>query len=83
MKLDDFLAEPTKPIRCFCCKNSELNATIVAYLDKLRSGQTRVSLTRLHQGYLLPNFGGPKHVTSVANHVRSCLSRNPMTGESL
>lgn len=83
--LDHFLemAKLERSGKCTCCQNAELAAVIVEFLDKLASGETRVTLHHLHRHYLVPRFGKPKHAASVRNHVRECLKRDHCTGRPL
>ena len=84
--LDQFLEEvaaAAPQTRCVCCNNAELAAVIVEFLDKLKNGETSVTLGYFHQHYLVPRFKKPKWACSVRDHVRCCLRRDCKTGEPL
>lgn len=68
---------------CICCANEKLAADVVAYLDRLAAGKTEVPFTYLHEKYVIPTYGRPRHVTSLYNHVRVCLRRDRNTGQPL
>lgn len=69
--------------RCLCCSNEKLAADIVAYLDKLAAGKTEVPLAYLHENYVAPTYGRPRHVDTLYRHVRVCLRRDKNTGQPL
>lgn len=84
--LDDFLAQrKATPLetRCICCKNEELAADILRWLNLLERGETEVPLHCLFYKHLQPKYKRPKHVSSARSHITNCLRRSAQTGKPL
>ncbi len=87
--LEDFLSSNsdarvnTGGRSCICCANEKLAADVVAYLDKLASGKTEIPITYFHERYVIPTYDQPRQVNSLYRHVRRCLKRDRITGDSL
>jgi len=82
-KLRKFLSNAPVRRGCSICANEELTATIDAHLDMLRDGETSISLSYVHEHFIIPEFGKPLSYDTIRAHVRRCLKRAPATGESL
>lgn len=81
-RLDDFLDQQGLSHSCVVCESKTIANTVLEYLDRLASGTTTCSINKLHIG-LLVELGGPRSLTTVLRHVRSCLKRDPKTGHPL
>lgn len=74
--LDEFLKNAgTRPsTRCSICKNAELAAEVVRYLDGHDSGEIPYTLN-----YMWANFFGPEYgvrsLNTLRNHIRIHLGR--------
>lgn len=82
--LEEFLAKVPGGHRCKVCAASEVDAIIVAHLDKLAAHETVITLRYIHQNLLVPNYpDAPSAADTIRNHVRRCLNRDPKTGKAL
>ncbi len=82
-QLKEFLDNAETGRRCVVCRHEEVADIIEAHLDLLKSGKSKISLSQVHSGLILPAYGVPKGMDTVRSHVRRCLKRDPATGESL
>lgn len=82
--LDTFLesAEKKEP-QCAYCKNDKLREELEKFMVKKAKRETTVSLTDLHENYLVPTFHTLKHTRKLINHVRNCMNRDHRTGRLL
>ena len=80
--LSEFLAQNEPPSRCATCNNRVVADLIVAHLDKLAAGETRVTLSYVHE-HLLVAHGAVNTYSCIRRHVNRCLNRNSRTGKPL
>ena len=80
--LTEFLSTVKGTRRCSVCRNPAIAEIVEAHLDKLRDGETSVTLRYVHDRLLL-ELGGPKSWETIHSHSRRCLRRDPSTGEEL
>ena len=80
--LTTFLAKERQN-RCSVCANEAVAEIIEQHLDLLYHNKTTITLNAVYDGLLFPQFGHPKTMDTVRNHVRKCLNRDPATGAEL
>lgn len=71
------------PKRNAVASNPRLAEAVAYCLDKIRSGELRISLSRLYNEKLRAAFNGPRAFDTVKTYVRLFLRRDFITGEDL
>jgi hypothetical protein len=83
-KLNEFLSkEPQVRTRCSICANDEIAEVVESHLKKLRVGSTAVTMKRVYDGLIFPQWEHPKSFDTIRAHVKKCMRRNIRTGEEL
>lgn len=80
MTVTEFLETATEDrVKCLCCKDPKLAAAIRTFQVARLTGKTKLSWGYFHRNFILKEFGRPKSIDSVLNHVRVCIPRKKET----